>query len=346
MALKHTAMRCFGQMAYISRVTALAARGYGGAGAILTLHSVVADDDPLPRDHVHTSAAFLEKMIRHYLAQRVAMLSLSDAIARLESASQERFVSFTLDDGYRDNLTVALPIFRKYDVPFTLYVTSAFLERRCKDYQWGQLRHLIMDNSTIAVDAVGERLITGTREQKIQAYYKLTRWMNDGTLAPEAISSLFESHRVTTTEALDQDALTAAELAAAARSEPLLEIGGHTTTHSRLALLDEATASDDIRQNKRQLESIIDREVRHFAYPFGDPASCGSREFGMAKAAGFATAVTTRIGNLFSDHLQHRWCLPRLRFLGPGEGLGLMESQRSGLVTAVATRLGNPVRLG
>jgi peptidoglycan/xylan/chitin deacetylase (PgdA/CDA1 family) len=345
MAFKHTAMRCLGQMAEISGLSALAARKYGGAGAILMLHSIVADDHLLPRENVQTAAAFLERMIRHYLAQRVAVLSLSDAMAQLERGSTGRFVSFTLDDGYRDNLTVALPIFKKYGLPFTMYVTSAFLERRSDDYRWGQLHHLIMDNSAITVDALGERLIACSRDEKLRAYYKLKRWMSDGALGPEQISSLFETHRITASDALDRDALTVAELAAAARTEPLLEIGGHTMTHSRLALLDEATASDDMRQNKTQLESIADREVRHFAYPYGDALSCGAREFRLAKAAGFETAVTTRIGNLFPDHMQHRWCLPRLRFLGPCESVGFMESQRSGAVTALATRFGNPVML-
>jgi peptidoglycan/xylan/chitin deacetylase (PgdA/CDA1 family) len=345
MALKHTAMRCFGQMAESSGLAALAERKYGGVGAILMLHSIVADDGPLPKENVQTSAAFLEKMIRHYLAQRVAVLSLSDAMAQLESGSPRRFVSFTLDDGYRDNLTVALPIFKKYGVPFTMYVTSAFLERRCDDYSWGQMHHLILDNSAITVDALDQRLLTGSRDEKIRAYYKLKRWMRDGTLGTERIDSVFEMHRMMAADALDRDAMTAAELAAAARTEPLLEIGGHTTAHARLAQLDEATASDDIRRNKMQLESIADREVRHFAYPFGDEASCGAREFRLAAAAGFQTAVTSRIGNLFPDHRQHRWCLPRLRFLGPCENLGFMESQRSGAVTALATRFGNPVRL-
>jgi peptidoglycan/xylan/chitin deacetylase (PgdA/CDA1 family) len=345
MAFKHTVMRCLGQTAEISGLSALAARKYGGAGAILMLHSIVADDYPLPRENTQTTAAFLEKMIRYYLAQRIAVLSLSEAMAQLESGSGRRFVSFTLDDGYRDNLTIALPIFRKYGLPFTMYVTSAFLERRCDDYGWGQLHHLIMDNSVITVDALEERLITGSRDEKLRAYYKLKRWMKDGTLGPERMSSLFELHRVTASDALDRDALTAAELAAAAQTEPLLEIGGHTTSHTRLALQDEATASDDIRQNKMLLESIVNHEVRHFAYPFGDAASCGARDFRLAKAAGFETAVTTRVGNLFAEHLQHRWCLPRLRFLGPCESLGFMESQRSGAVTALETRFGNPVRL-
>jgi peptidoglycan/xylan/chitin deacetylase (PgdA/CDA1 family) len=345
MAPKHAAMRYLGQIAQSSGMTTLATRTYGGCGAILMLHSVVADDYILPRENVQTSAAFLEKMIRFYLAQRIPVLSLSESMARLESKSEDRFVSFTLDDGYRDNLTVALPIFKKYDLPFTIYVTSAFLERRCDDYRWGQLRHLVMDNSKIDIDFLGERLAAGSPDEKIAAYRKLNRLMKDSLLGAEGVRSLFERYRMAAGEALERDALTPAELSAAARTEPLLEIGGHTVTHTRLALLDEAAALHDIKHNKTQLESIVDRQVRHFAYPFGDEASCGSREFRLANAAGFQTAVTSRIGNLFPDHKEHRWCLPRLRFLGPCENLGFMEAQRSGFVTALATRFGDPVRL-
>jgi len=61
MALKHTAMRHLGQMANASGLTTLAMRKYGGAGAILTLHSVIGDDDRLPMENVHTSARFFGK---------------------------------------------------------------------------------------------------------------------------------------------------------------------------------------------------------------------------------------------------------------------------------------------
>jgi peptidoglycan/xylan/chitin deacetylase (PgdA/CDA1 family) len=306
---------------------------------------VVADDDPLPRENVHTSAGFLESIIRYYRSRRIPLLSLSEALIKLENPSGERFVSFTLDDGYRDNLRVALPIFRKYGVPFTIYVTSAFLDRRLDDYHWGQLRHLVMDNAIIEIDPVNRRLVTRTRVEKRRAYDKLMRWMGDGTLDAKARDALFAKYRVTVSAALDRDAMTAAELAAAVRTEPLIEIGGHTKTHARLTALDDVSAAADISQNKAELEAIIDREVRHFAFPFGDPTSCDAREFQLANAAGFASAVTTRIGNLFAEHLRHPWCLPRLRFLGPCESLGFMESQRSGAVTALTKRFGDPVVL-
>jgi peptidoglycan/xylan/chitin deacetylase (PgdA/CDA1 family) len=238
-----------------------------------------------------------------------------------------------------------LPIFKKYGLPFTIYVTSAYLERSYRDYWWGQLRHLVLDNSAIKGGVLDEHVPIRSWVEKIRAYRKLVRWVGDGTVGVERLAALFERNHIMASDALDRDAISVAELAAAAQAEPLLEIGGHTATHTRLSLLDESAALTDLGQNKRKLEAIIEREVRHFAYPFGDSASCDERDFRLAKAAGFKTAVTTRIGNLFPDHLEHRFALPRLRFVGPCESLGFMESQRSGAVTALETRFGNPVRL-
>lgn len=37
---------------------------------------------------------------------------------------------FTMDDGYKDNYTNALPIFKKYNVPYTIFVTTNFPDRQ------------------------------------------------------------------------------------------------------------------------------------------------------------------------------------------------------------------------
>jgi peptidoglycan/xylan/chitin deacetylase (PgdA/CDA1 family) len=344
MALKHVTFRTLGSMAKASGLTALAARRYAGAGSIFMLHSIVGGDYPLPLENVQTSAGFLEEMIRYYLSHRIPIVSLSDAMSRIEAGSTQRFVCFTFDDGYRDNLTIALPIFRRYGVPFTIYVTSAFLDRQYEDYWWGQLRHLVMDHPITVGDVLPERLQMTSIEDKRKAYRKLRGWVQDGTLGRAQRDALFEQHRVSTADCLDRDAFTARELAAACR-ESMLEIGAHAKTHARLSQLGEEAALDDMRLNKVQLEGIIERDVHHFAFPFGDEASCGEREFRLAEAARFKTAVTSRIGNVFPDHLKHRFAIPRLRFLGPCEGVGFMESQRCGVITAISTRFGNPVRL-
>ena len=56
--------------------------------------------------------------------------------------------------------------------------------------------------------------------------------------------------------------------------------------------------------------------IRHFAYPVGDPGSAGPREFALALEAGFDSAVTTRPGHLFPEHLGHLHALPRVSLNG------------------------------
>lgn len=46
-------------------------------------------------------------------------------------------------------------------------------------------------------------------------------------------------------------------------------IGAHTHTHPILTMLPDARAREEIRVSKEQLEDVVQRPVRHFAYPFG-----------------------------------------------------------------------------
>src|SRR5207244_1752629 len=88
-------------------------------------------------------------------------------------------------------------------------------------------------------------------------------------------------------------------------SRPLVTIGGHTTTHINLANATRSVVESEMRGNRTFLEEIVQRPVRHFAYPFGGPKACGLREAGIARDVGFESAVTTSRGNLFPDHVDH-----------------------------------------
>ena len=43
---------------------------------------------------------------------------------------KHQWIAITLDDGYRDNFSVALPLFRRLQVPFCVYVTTGFIDNQ------------------------------------------------------------------------------------------------------------------------------------------------------------------------------------------------------------------------
>ncbi|UPQ88103.1 polysaccharide deacetylase family protein [Vibrio sinaloensis] len=74
-----------------------------------------------------------------------------------------------------------------------------------------------------------------------------------------------------------------------------IEIGGHTLTHPFLSKLSYEEQKSEIEQNKRELESITDKELTSFAYPYGD---LNENSKAIARELGFEFAVATNSGPL------------------------------------------------
>jgi peptidoglycan/xylan/chitin deacetylase (PgdA/CDA1 family) len=66
-------------------------------------------------------------------------------------------------------------------------------------------------------------------------------------------------------------------------------LGSHTSTHPRLSRLPEAERREQIFRSKAVLEDMLQNEVRHFCYPYGDYAP-GIPD--LVKSAGYASGLT------------------------------------------------------
>ena len=79
----------------------------------------------------------------------------------------------------------------------------------------------------------------------------------------------------------------------------------------------------------------MQRPVVHLAYPYGDRSAAGPREFAMAEAAGFNTAVTTRPGMIFPGNAEHPTALPRMSLNGNYQTSRFLPVLTSGAATAM-----------
>lgn len=281
---------------------------YGGAGVIFMLHSVVDEPDRRLRDPLRCPLSTLEMVLRWARAHRRDVVSLEEAVRRLDDAQSRRFVVLTFDDGYRDNVTKALPLLERYAAPLTIYVTSQMITRDLNCW-WDAIVPLVRDRDCIEIEPMGRKFDLTTAASKGAALKAIRRWVHEGSDRAALLQGVFAKHGIVMEELVDAAAMTVAELQRAS-AHPLVSIGGHTHSHDFLNRLTEDDARQEIVSNKLFLEDAIQKRVVHFAYPYG---AAGAREAGILAESGFATAVTTQNGCVFAAHAQRdrRLALPR-----------------------------------
>ncbi len=72
-----------------------------------------------------------------------------------------------------------------------------------------------------------------------------------------------------------------------------LEIGCHSYSHRDLgAVTDPAVLKKEILQSRRELEQILDRPVRYFAFPFGQLKNLNPEAFRWVRQAGYEAACS------------------------------------------------------
>ncbi len=138
---------------HASGAARLAPTALAGIGVIFMLHRVREPDDTdfAPNRLLEITPGFLEETIGLVRELGYACLSLDEAVTRLiEGDRSERFAVFTLDDGYRDNLTDALPVFERHDVPFTVYLTTGLPDGTAEIW-WVALERIIASSIAVRV---------------------------------------------------------------------------------------------------------------------------------------------------------------------------------------------------
>jgi peptidoglycan/xylan/chitin deacetylase (PgdA/CDA1 family) len=311
-----------------------------GVGAVFMLHHVrpPRKGEFQPNRHLEVAPEFLRAMLSHLRSRDIDVITLDEVHDRLRMRNfSRRFACFTLDDGYRDNRDFALPVLREFDAPCTLYVASDFAEGTGRLW-WIALEMAIAKASTIEVTIGGtpHRLDTSTPAAKQAAFDRLHDWLRslaEHDLQRE-LTELCARHLVDEAAICRELCMSWDELKLLAQ-DPLITVGAHSITHCNLARQSEATVSHELTVSRARIESALQRPIVHLAYPYGDKTAAGQREFALARAAGYKTAVTTRPGMIFPESADHVTALPRVSLNGNYQDARILPVLTSGAATAM-----------
>jgi peptidoglycan/xylan/chitin deacetylase (PgdA/CDA1 family) len=288
---------------------------YSGIGSILMFHRVMPHQRRT-RIHNHLSLEIspdhLDSIIRYFKKNRYHFTSLDELKewASTGRCSFQKFVIFTFDDGYIDNLKYAYPIFKKWNIPFTIYVTTAFPNNTSLLW-WYILEDIIAKNETVRFPIAKVNLTyscnnilnkekTYTQIRKtIMSYNEEERdkHVKEFALANKYSFGKFEERMTLNWDEIEQLA-----------NDPLVTIGAHTLNHYNLCSISFDDAKREIKDSKSQIEAHINKVVNHFSYPLGkfnDQIVSFTEEH-------FQTATTTKTANIFTGHFNNLFTLPRI----------------------------------
>lgn len=271
----------------------LAPGGDNARLSILMYHRVLPQPDPLITSQMH---ATLFDTHMHALRTHFNCLPLGEAVQRLrEGRLPPRAACVTFDDGYRDNVEVALPILRKHGVPAVFFIAIGYLDggRMFNDTVIEAIRGASAERIDLT-DLDAGVLPLGTLEERraaITACLKAAKYRGLDARR-DFVVELARRSRAPLPDNLMMDSPQVNVLADAG-----MEIGAHTVNHPILLKVNDDQARQEIDDSKRHLEVLTGRRVSLFAYPNGVPGQDYSGvHVAMVREAGFEAAVSTSWG--------------------------------------------------
>jgi peptidoglycan/xylan/chitin deacetylase (PgdA/CDA1 family) len=210
-------------------------------------------------------------------------------------------LAITVDDGYRDFLIIAAPIFRAYGLPVTVYLISGFIDGQLWPW-WDRLAYTLQSTRKkyledgFLADRARPRRPLQTDADRQAAYAEMCA----------ALVKMSNGDRLAVMERLPRQLEVEVPAMAPEEYAPLtwddvralqkagVEFGAHTKTHPILTSLgsDEAVHAE-LSESKRRIEEQLQCPVTHFCYPNGD---FNDSVVAAVKACGFLSATTVLAG--------------------------------------------------
>jgi peptidoglycan/xylan/chitin deacetylase (PgdA/CDA1 family) len=327
------------ELAYFSGYFRLKQRQTGGAGIILRFERVRPrrPERFQPNRWREITPQFLDRAVRALKRWQFELVSMDEACRRAVTLPHsDRFACLTFDGGCKDVIASAYPVLSKHGVPFTVYLPTAFPDGLGEAW-WLALEDLIAQENRISlvIDRKERRFGTGTTSEKYQTYDYLVSWMR--ALPPQELT--FAINDLCTRYSIDLAAVSRVpsmdwEDVARIAADPLVTIGSATVNYPVLSNLRAVDAQREIAMGKAVMQTALRRDVRHFAYPFGDGESWRREHAVMAQEAGFTSAVSVIPGVVETRGYTDLHALPRVAWDGRQNSLRMMRVMLSGAMFA------------
>ncbi|UCE24423.1 MAG: polysaccharide deacetylase family protein [Candidatus Zixiibacteriota bacterium] len=287
---------------------------------VFMLHGVSSDSNG---ERYEISVDQLRGFLDYLKRSAYSVISLAEYTEALRNQRDlYKTVVFTVDDGYRNFYLNSYPLFREYDYPATIFVTTDFIDRKVFLW-WDKIEYAITTTTQPNLDLSEHNFGVfqlGTERQKALAVHRITEQCK-----------LLEDHqrramvdRIVTSLDVDLGGQPSGKYEPLTWEEILkmnqhkIDFYPHTRTHPIMSRLPYEQKLAELTESKKILENRLGRTLDIFAYPNGKIEDIDADTIKALRETGYSAAVTsipgfnhTKVNN--NLYMLHRFAIPHHR---------------------------------
>ncbi len=189
-------------------------------------------------------------------------------------------IAFTFDDGWTDNYSVALPVAKEFNIPFTIFVCPGLVGSAQPFWPERMTSHFAASGGTIQKADIAEMIEQLKHCSAEDRELAISKLVGENSPSDSNDSSNSSSRTLSWVEILEM-------------SRNNVSFGSHTQTHQILTTLQPKQVQKEISLSKAALEKALHSSCQIFAYPNGN---WNPQVKDIVAQEGFKLAFTTERG--------------------------------------------------
>ena len=255
----------------------------------------------------------LFKQQMRYIKRRYTVISLKDAVDSIRYGKDlpQNSVVITFDDGYRNNLTTALPVLEKFRIPATIFVTAGYVGSS-KILPSDEVYITLLNSKKIGPINIPEMglgpLFIDTPENLLDTCLTVDKNLKKFPAKSQVrllsiLRRIFGYNLEGDFGLIEDCRLLSWDDIRVLLKKDFIQIGAHTVSHEILTNVSHEEARREIIDSKSVIEEKLNCRISMFAYPNGTAADYDDNHIEHLKENGFICGMTTipKLNNAFDN---------------------------------------------
>lgn len=301
----------------------------GDLAIIFMLHRFNDPDNEVTGQH---DPQFLDRALSWLKTEGFRFESLSDFLKAREvgNGGSGKRVIFTLDDGYRDQLSIAAPVFERHACPATIFLITDFIDRH--DWLWDDKIEYILKNTE--KDEINFKInhqsvkLTHNKGNYSEAVHQAREFCkkNPGYILREFMEVLAKEAEIRVPDEPPKEYQPLTWDMAHEWEKKGISFGSHGLNHAILSTLEENEVASQLSASWKRLSEEVQAPSPAFCYPTGRfGQDFGPREIHQVQNSAFNAALTSDPGYAHIINLKESERYRISRFAFPGNMRDLIQ---------------------